>query len=580
MILQSLVKYYDRLNNDPDVDIPSFGYSKEKISFCLVINEEGKLLQVKDLRIMPEKGKAKPKLLSVPKLKGRSGKNPPPYFLWDNTKYILGVERNAQKNSEQFAVKTQDRFEAFRAFHNTYESTDVGYQALLKFLETWDSESIESISNIEDILNDTGNLVFQLDSEKGYLHDRPAIKKIWQKVIQDSRGNEEGLCLVSGENTSIALTHPLIKGVYGAQAAGAAMVSFNKRSFESFQKKQNINSPVGDEAAFAYTTTLNYLLDSANNQRLQIGDTSTVFWSERESVMETLFGAVMDPKDNGFSQDLKDFLDSIKKGEIPKALDGEKTNFYVLGLAPNAARVSIRFWEVSTVEEIARKIGRHFSDFEIVKSHEKNPSYPGMWKLLVETAVLNKTENVQPLLAGALMRSIINGLPYPDSLQNQLITRIRADQKITYIRVGLLKAIFNRKLRYGRLTITDKEVTVALDLTNTQPAYLLGRLFSVLERAQQDAIPGANSTIKDRYFGSASATPKIVFPILIKGAQNHFKKVRPKFYTESLVGQILEGIQEFPSNLALDEQGLFSIGYYHQRQDFYTKKTKEKKETK
>ena len=268
MILQSLVKYYDRLNNDPDIDIPELGYSQEKISFSLVINEAGDLLQVKDIRIKPDKGKLRPQLLTVPKIKGRSGKNPPPYFLWDNTKYIFGVEKSS--NKDDLFADTNDRFEAFKSFHSGLECDDVGFQSVLKFLYNWSITQVNSIKNIEDILNDTGNLVFELDSSIGYIHNRPKIKELWSQMNAHNEGIK-GRCLISGKKGNIAPTHLLIKGVYGGQAAGAAIMSFNKNSFTSFQKKQNLNSPVGEEAAFAYTTALNYLLAS-KNQRIQIGD--------------------------------------------------------------------------------------------------------------------------------------------------------------------------------------------------------------------------------------------------------------------------------------------------------------------
>lgn len=572
MILQSLVNYYKRLQNDPDIDIPEPGYSEEKISFSLVLNLDGKLLQVKDIRVKPEKGKLRPKLMNVPKIKGRSGKNPPPYFLWDNAKYVLGVEKS--KNKDELLDFVDDRFEAFKTYHTSIEYDDAGFRAVQLFLENWSREQADSITNIVDILNDTGNLVFELDSEVGYIHNRSAVKELWRGMNSNSTG-VKGRCLITGEESNIAPTHLFIKGVYGGQASGGAIMSFNKTAFTSFQKKQNFNSPVGEDAAFEYTTALNYLLAS-KNQRIQIGDTSTVFWTEKKSPVELLFGKVIDQKDDGFSEDIRAFLKGAVQGNLPPDID-EKVPFYILGLAPNSSRISIRFWHVSTVGKMADNLGQHFRDLTIVKNNEeRDPTFPGMWKLLIETAVLHKSENIPPLLAGALMRSILIGERYPASLLTLLIGRIRADGSVNYIRSAMIKAILNRKNRLNQ-TPDYKEVTVSLDKENRTEGYLLGRLFAVLEKIQQEAIPGANATIKDRYFGSASATPKIAFPQLMRMSQNHITKIKKDkpgrgINLDKMIGEIIDLFNDFPAHLSMDDQGLFTIGYYHQRKDLFTKK--------
>ena len=572
MILQSLVNYYDRLKNDPNVEIPELGYSQEKISFSVVLDKEGNLLQVKDIRIKPEKGKLRPRLLTVPKVKGRSGKNPPPYFLWDNTKYILGVEKSTKK--DELIADTLDRFEAFKSYHSELECDDLGFQAVLWFLNKWSSTQVDSIENIEDILNDTGNLVFELDSEIGYIHNRPKVKEFWSQM-NDNKEGIKGRCLITGKESNIAPTHLLIKGVYDGQAAGSAIMSFNKNSFTSFQKKQNFNSPVGEDSAFAYTTALNYLLAS-KNQRIQIGDASTVFWTEKKSPIELIFGKVLDQKDDGYSDDVRSFLTAVQLGYFPPDID-EEIPFYILGLAPNAARISVRFWHVSTVGNMAETLGQHFRDLEIIKSNkERDPTFPGMWKILIETAVLHKTENIPPHLAGSLMRSVLMGERYPQSLLTMLIGRIRADGFANYIRCAMIKAILNRKNRLNK-TPNYKEVTVALDKESKSQGYLMGRLFAVLEKIQQEAIPGANATIKDRYFGSASATPKIAFPQLMRMTQNHISKIKKErpgrgVNLDKMIGEIVNLFKVFPSHLSLDEQGLFTIGYYHQRQELFTKK--------
>lgn len=566
MILQALNSYYERLKNEPEIDIPEFGYSKEKVSFSLVLSKNGDLVDIKDIRELNDKGKAFPVLLSVPKLKGRQGKNPPPYFLWDNSKYVLGIDNNGF---------TEDRFYLFKTFVNqkTVNSDDAGLIALNNFLNKWKIENIYTYSILKDILNDTGNIVFELDSEIGYLHDRGKAREIWKDIIiHELSGSDNGICLISGEENPIASTHPLIKNIYGAQSAGAAIISFNKKSFESFGKVQNINSPVSESAAFSYTTALNYLL-SNKEQRIQIGDTSTVFWTDKKNAFESIFGKILDQKDDGYSDSIKLFLEAVRDGKKTKDIDLD-VNFYILGLAPNAARISVRFWYVSNVGDMAEKIGQHFRDMEIIKNLEKRDlSFPGIWKILIETAAQHETKNIPPLLGGELLRSIITGQAYPQSLFSLIMSRIRVDRTINYIRASIIKAIINRKIRIQKLN--NKEVTMSLDKENKEHSYLLGRLFAVLEKAQQDAVPGANATIKDRYFGSACATPKVIFPQLLKNAQNHIAKVRTEkgvSYPDRLMEDIIDVIKEFPAHLSLNEQGLFTIGYYHQRKDLYTKK--------
>lgn len=264
----------------------------------------------------------------------------------------------------------------------------------------------------------------------------------------------------------------------------------------------------------------------------------------------------------------------MREGKNPPNID-PGINFYVLGLSPNAARLAVRFWHVSTVGEISEKIGQHFNDLSIVKSYDNDPEFPGMWHLLRETAVQRKIENIAPLLSGAVMRSILTGALYPQSLLSSILNRIRADQEINYIRAAIIKACLVRK---HRINNTVEEVTMTLNKDSTNIAYRLGRLFAALERVQRDAIPGANTTIKDRFYGSASATPRSVFPQLIRLAQHHIQKAQYGSITEKLIEEIMTSIESFPAHLSLDDQGMFALGYYHQRHAFYIKSSDRKEE--
>ena len=574
MILQALNDYYLRITNAPDINIPMPGFSVQKIHFSLMLNYEGKLIQVLDLR--ENEGKRQiPKLLTVPEAVKRTV-GIAPNFMWDNTGYVLGVgsvnEKDTTEKLEKTAKRFLEAFETFKKFHHNLGDNldDEGMRVVLKFLDSWNPEYASALNHWEEMSG--SNLVFRLEGDMGFIHDRPAIKECWLNYSQKKSSELVATCLISGQQKTIARLHPDIKGVRGAQAKGAALVSFNLDSFLSYDKKQNFNAPVGESEAFAYTTALNYLLRS-DRQKVQIADATTMFWTEHESRIIEIMGTVLETKSDDGDKDIRDYLEAIRDGKRPDNIDLDN-RFYILGLSPNASRLSVRFWYVSTVGEISSRIAHHFQDLSISKSFDKDPDFPGMWQLLIETAAQHKSDNISPVLAGAVMRSILTGVSYPQSLLVAIVTRIRADQTVNYLRVAIIKACLNRKYRINKI---PKEVKMALNRDETNTAYRLGRLFAALEKAQQQAIPGANTTIKDRYYGSASATPRTVFPQLLRLAQHHIQKAEYGRATDKIIEDIIHGIEAFPAHLSLDEQGLFALGYYHQRQNFYIK-SDEKKE--
>jgi CRISPR-associated protein Csd1 len=289
-------------------------------------------------------------------------------------------------------------------------------------------------------------------------------------------------------------------------------------------------------------------------------------------------GLILDPReDAGDLNSIRLFLEALKEGKMPQEFGNPEIPFFILGLSPSAARISVRFWHVSTVGDMAEKVGQHFRDLAIVRSFENDPEFPGMWQLLRQTAVQNKAENIPPLLAGAVMRSILTGATYPQTLLSSIIGRIRADQDINYIRAAIIKACLVRKFRINHI---DEEVKMALDKESKNVAYKLGRLFAVLEKTQKEAVPGANTTIKDRYYGSASATPRVVFPQPLRLAQHHVQKAPYGMRYDKMIEEIMYELSEFPPHLSLDDQGMFAIGYYHQRQAFFTKSIDEKEGSK
>lgn len=571
MIVHALNNYYERLRDDSDINIPERGFSRQKVHFSLVLDKDGQIVQVRSLQEFRKK-KPVPLELVAPVVKRTAGIAP--NFLWDNTGYVLGADT---KGKPERSLKA---FEAFRDFHHTLgdELDDDGMRAVLRFLDTWEPERAPDLPHWEEMAG--LNVVFELREGIGFIHDRPALKARWSEHVGENDSGTIATCLVSNERTDIAQLHPNIKGVKGAQTAGASLVSFNLNAFTSFGKKQSFNAPISEQIAFSYTAALNYLLQFDSRQKVLIGDAATVFWTERESPIEAFMGAILDPGDDeGELKEVRDFLDAVRKGRFPPEIDPD-IRFYILGLSPNAARLSVRFWHVSTVREISDRIVRHFDDLAMIRSFENEPEYPGIWQLLKETAVLRKTANISPVLAGAFMRSIMTGAAYPQSLLTAVIGRIRADRTVNYYRAAMIKACLVRNYRkYNK----GMEVKMALDNESTNTPYRLGRLFAVLEKVQENAHDGSlNRTIRDSFYASASANPRSVFPRLLSLSNHHISKLRRDkpgvaVNMEKLIGEIMGAFDvenNFPSALRLEDQGLFSIGYYHQRKEFFTKKEK------
>jgi len=433
-------------------------------------------------------------------------------------------------------------------------------------------------------------VVFRLEGELGFIHERPAARVLHRKQSGDGAEEKIGICLVTGESGPIARIHESVKGVKGAQSSGASIVSFNKESFTSYGKSQGENSPVSSKVAASYITVLNYLL-KRERQCIQIGDATVVFWAQASrmdeaAAAEDLFAAFINPEDEDLREAAKvhDALELVRQSTPLKDLDArliEGTRIFILGLAPNASRLSIRFWETDTLDAFARRLAKHYEDLRLEPSPWKTP--PAVWRLLLATAPSRdgraKSEDVPPHLAGELARAILTGGRYPYSLLGNIIMRMRADGDISGTRVALVKGVLTRFTRLGNIGTIGGEIPVSLDINNTDPGYLLGRLFASLEGVQRGALgKNVNATIRDRYYGAASATPASIFPVLLRNTQNHLSKIRKEkaglaVNMEKEIGEIIGLLgTSFPKNLKLEAQGHFAIGYYHQSQARFVRK--------
>ena len=581
MILQSLNSYYERLTEDENVDISPYGYSPQKIVFSIVIDLNGKLIKFADQRREDGK-KLIPRMLQV-----FGGAKPPgsglnPCFLWDNAAYLLGYKLEDTKPE-----RTLKAFEASREYHLSYEKeiNHPAYSAVCRFLESWNPEKAAEYPELEEAA--TGFLVFQIANQEQFVHELPELIQWWNEKLNRAEGSKKdvrGFCLITGKQEKLARLHePKIKGVRDAQSSGASIVSFNANAYESYGKDQSYNAPVSEQVTFQYCTALNYLLSRKNGRSLIIGDATVVFWTERPTPIESIFSAFIDPishtEDESAKKKVEDLLSQIARGQYPaEELGDAETPFYVLGLSPNAARIALRFWYVSTLGEMISHLRSHMQDLEICGKPEKDFAMPAIWQLLAETA--RESKDVSPILAGVTMKAILTGQIYPEMLYSAVIRRIRMDRVMNYRRASVLKACLNRQFRLLKTSPLKKEISVSLDPDYPDPAYHMGRLFAELEKSQEDALPGLNATIKDRFFGAASATPASVFPRLIRMSQHHLSKLEggAKTYHEKRIQEICQQINDFPSHLSLHQQGLFALGYYHQRQDIFTKK-KGKKDT-
>lgn len=587
MILQALVRYYQRLIAREGEGIAPYGYSPEKVSYEIVLAPDGAVVDVNDIRDTSGK-KPLPRTLDVPQPEKRTV-GIKSNFLWDKTSYVLGMSATSKRADKEH--------EAFKALHEMALAgeEDVGLSALLAFLRGWSPAQFQPLLFSEDMLD--ANFVFRLDGELGYLHQRAAAQMVRTRLLgagQDgSAGAEDASaasCLVTGESLPVARLHPAVKGVNGAQSSGASIVSFNLDAFTSYGKSQGDNAPVSEQAAFAYTTVLNYLLRRGehNRQRLQVGDTSVVFWAEAErpeqaANAELFLADMLDlpPDDSAEAERIRLVLDGVAKGRPLSDIDPQlapSTRMYVLGLAPNASRLSIRFWHVDTLGGLTARLAQHERDLHL----EPSPwtTAPSAWRLALATAPSRdgraKSEDIPPQLVGELMRAILSGGRYPGSLLANVLMRMRADGDVSGVRVAICKGVLTRNLR---MQDSEEEIPVSLDKQSTRPGYLLGRLFAVLEYVQRSALGGqVNATIRDRYYGAASATPASIFPVLLRNTQNHLGKLRKErpgqaVTLEKEIREIVAGLPEqFPRSLRIEDQGRFAIGYYHQSQAHFTKR--------
>lgn len=575
MILQALVEYYDRAT-----DLAPEGWEWKRIPFFVEIAQDGRFLQLSDMRNGPKVSDVKP--LLVPKSEIRSGTKSyeKPNTLWDHYGFVLGAAKT-DKLADQEAAKKQ-----LAHFHNRIRSLRLALPenkrllAIDAFYEKAEHQQAFADPLWKDCSKIPGcNLTFRVSGDvDSVLSDQNIRDSITSIHAEHSPGGtREGICLVTGERSKIQQLHFPVAGVCEKPAPLSSINDGACPAFASFGKAQGFNFPVGTEAAFKYSTALSHLLGQNSRQRFRIGETIAVFWAQKEvREAEDGFAAVFGEQDDPDARtaQVRSLLNAINSGQFDGGRGG--TLFYILGLAPNVARISIRFWHAAPLHEIARQIRQWFADLKVVRS-AKDPEYPSLFRLLAACAQQGKADNIPPNLGGDIMRAILSGTPFPATWLNAAVLRCRAEQNVTYLRAAAIKASLNRLQRFQPNQSLDKELSDMLDLENTSPAYRLGRLFAALEKIQEEASPGLNATIRERYYGAASSTPVAVFTTLLRLKNHHLAKLTNRGRAvnfERLLGEIMGGLNDFPKHLSLPEQGRFALGYYHQRQDFFSTPSK------
>lgn len=583
MILQSLVQYYECLAEKGEVSKP--GWCSAKVSYALNLKEDGRVLGVMPLKQTVQKGKKQveePIYVKVPEMVSRSS-GIAANFLCDNAKYILGIDKDgANKRSCECFIAAREKHLCL------LDGVDsVGANAVRAFFSTWEPEKAADNSEMKENwegLTAGGNLIFYVGDH--YVQEDETVVRKWEQEYQSSDSGVTGICLVTGRKAEIARIHSTIKGVQGAQSSGAALVSFNAPAFESYGKEQSFNGPVSNYAVFAYTTALNYLLSKKDYVR-QIGDTTIVFWAEdAETEYQNVFLAASEPTiDNqDIVRGVFDNLMKHKAVDVDYVIDSInlKQKFYILGLSPNAARLSVRFFYVDEFGTILRHLKEHYDRMKIVRPLSDSLEYLGIWRMLQETVnKKSKDKKPQAHVTGRTFEAILSGGYYPHGLYTATLARIRAEQddkdshtyKITRGRAGIIKAYL---LRNSHNLSGKGEDFVGLNEECGDIAYVLGREFSILEEIQEKANPYINATIKDRYFNSACATPGVIFPVLFKLKNSHTRKLskRMQIHYEKLLTELEGKISSAgcPGRLTLEQQGQFILGYYHQTQKRYEKK--------
>lgn len=593
MLIKALCDYYDVLADKGSV-LPD-GYSKVNVHYLISLTENGQVDEIIDWQkkeTIPSGKKMKERKAPVEMVMPQRTEKPgiDANIVEHRPLYIFGL------NLDKDHLTPDDGTDRARKSHKAFLEDNLNFvenldspivSAYKNFLVSWKPEEETENKWLLGLGKDYQKAGFAFclsGSPDCLLHNDPELKKKWKeeytKKAEKSDDSKTAQCAVTGDNEPIARIHSKIKGVYGGLATGSVLIGFNNDSENSYGNEQSYNSNISETAMKKYTEALNFLLGS-NKHKAMIDDMTIVYWAmSRQDIYEDLFMKMLlgqqDQMDAEKTEamlkvllrDARDLKVTEERLQLENTID-PSVDFYMLGLKPNSSRLSVKFIVRRKYMDVLRNIARFQRDLQVSEDFHS----VALWQIKREMiSPKSKNDKVNPALIARLLETIMNGGTYPLSFLETIIRRVKTDEgsgKINTIRAGIIKACINNREQ-------KEELKMSLDKTNQTPAYLCGRLFAVLEKLQQDASNNAlNRTIKDAYFASASARPALVFPKLIRLAQNHLNKVKYPVYYNKLIGEIMDGLKgEFPEILRLTDQGRFDVGYYQQNQDLWKKSTK------
>ncbi len=565
MILQALYDYYHRCG-----DLPRKGMELKEIGFLIVIDKNGKFLRFEDRRI----DKKQAQKFLVKKHVGRTSALIANH-LYDNSGYVFGYSEKGDVTAQYNTFKEKVR----SIYEHHPDNKDV--LAVNKFYQQEQSAILSQMQKDSLWPEIEKNLSKKYSFFSFLIQGDTKIVAEKEELLDDDSDNKptgEQVCLVSGKKgTIVEVTTATM--IPGSQAV-AKLVSFQTSSgYDSYGKSKGGNAPISEESEFAYTTALNHLLRSESRNKFMVGTRTFVFWASKsdeagqkaEDSFFALFGFndnIDDPNRN--IEQVRKVFKSIYTGELRTTSDDI---FYILGLAPNSARIAVTYWAEIPIRKFAETICRHFDDMEVIDTRNEKRPYMSLRNMISAVTLGGKVSDATPNLADAVVKSIFEGLPYPQTLFASCIRRVRAESgdkdrnAVNITRAAIIKAYLNRKSR-------NQNIKVMLDKDNNNQGYLCGRLFAVLDKIQEEA--NNQHTIRERYMNSASSNPATVFAAILNLSNHHVENLKTegrKIYFERLKQEILSKIDAdgFKAQLDLQDQGRFFIGYYHQRQDFFTK---------
>ena len=564
MILKALYDYYNRCDN-----LPAKGMEEKEIGFLIVLSPEGQFLRFEDCRT----GKDHARVYLVKKHVGRSSAAVANY-LYDNSAYVLGYSEKSNGKEQLYFDTFKEKVETIaKAYPSNKDISAIRtfYDNSRETILDWVSQDILWEDIKKNLSKKYSTFSFRIEGDLKIVAEK---KEILQLEDCDDETKADSLCLISGKHgPSVDTTTATM--IPGSQAT-AKLVAFQVNSgYDSYGKTKCGNAPISEEAEFAYTTALNSMLQKGSRNKFMLGSRTFVFWASNNNkasieAEESLFGLLGFQEENNDDPNVnvmkvKKVFEAIYSGILKTGLDDK---FYILGLAPNSARIAVVYWSETRLKDFAEKILKHFSDMEIHDTRKDKKPYMGIREIISAVTLGGKMSDATPNFPEAVVKSIFQGFPYPATLYSACIRRIRAEQKLTITRASIIKAYLNRQSN------NNKKIDIMLDKDNNNQGYLCGRLFAVLDKIQEDA--NNISSIRERYMNAASATPSAVFATILNLSVHHSEKLDGgrRIYFEKLKQEILDKVSAngFPTHLDLQDQGRFFVGYYHQRQDFFTSK--------